>query len=500
MCNLKASTRFFHPTRLLDTSNSDDMSTITLVESSNLRSLRSHSRYLALSPCWGGIAPVILTSNNIDSLKAGIKLAELPKTFQHAIALARFVHVRYLWIDSLCIIQDSDTDWKCEAAAMKDVYKHATLTIAATGAETSNDGLYFHRDADLAKAVTVVISWWGLPIGTWTVCLRQLSEKNIVEGPLNQRGWVVQERLLSRRTLHFGREQIAWDCYTLQACETFPGRQPKLSASVLNTDFWSRSQRNPMDLVRSDWPDIAETYAGCRLTKETDKCMAISGIAEEIQLATGDLYFAGLWESSFAIHLCWIVHHLKNETQRRTRVEPPLYRAPSWSWLSIDSNVDFFSVTNHAMSAPEILFDVLRVEIENAGLNKFGPIKGGFLVGRGMLKPGMWTDLTDDRTSRLLIDGQYVKHGSFWGHFSKSQVTLDEGHQKGNESVWCLPLLRGTNTPMFIKISVVGLILVPTDQASQEYKRIGGFHFTNELAEQVLNEWIDATHQIITIV
>ena len=77
------------------------MSTITLVESAELRNLRSHSRYLALSHCWGGIAPVVLTSNNIDSLKAGIQLPELPKTFQHAVALARFVRVRYLWIDSV---------------------------------------------------------------------------------------------------------------------------------------------------------------------------------------------------------------------------------------------------------------------------------------------------------------------------------------------------------------------------------------------------------------
>lgn len=214
---------------------------------------------------------------------------------------------------------------------MKDVYKHATFTIAATGAETSNDGLYFDRDADLAKAVTLFISWVGLPIDIWTICPRQLSENNIVGAPLNKRGWVVQERLLSRRTLHFGREQIAWDCQTVQACETLPDKQPKSCASFLDMDFWSRSQCKPMDLVRKNWPFIAMTYAGCRLTEETDKCMAISGIAEEIQLATGDLYFAGLWESSFVEHLCWVVQHFENEEQRRTRIRPLAYRAPSWS-------------------------------------------------------------------------------------------------------------------------------------------------------------------------
>ena len=125
LCTPQSSTGFFHPTRLLDTCSSNDMSTITLVESSELRSLRSRSRYLASSHCWGGNAPVVLTSINKDSFKSGINLSELPKTFQHAVALARFVHVRYLWIDSLCIIQDSNTDWEFEATTMKDVYRHA---------------------------------------------------------------------------------------------------------------------------------------------------------------------------------------------------------------------------------------------------------------------------------------------------------------------------------------------------------------------------------------
>ena len=242
---------------------------------------------------------------------------------------------------------------------------------------------------------------------------------------------------------------------------------------------------------------IAEIYAGCRLTKETDKCMAISGIAEEIQLATRDLYFAGLWGSSFVEQLCWIVHHLDNERQRRTRIRPLMYRAPSWSWLSIDSNVDFHGT----MSTLDILFDVLRVELENTVLTKFGSIKGRFLIGRGVLKPAMWSNLTDDLTGRLLVDGRHVGHGEFWAHLGSSQVTMDLDHEEGLKSVWCLPLLTGTHTYHRLKKrSVVGLILVPTGQAEEEYKQIGEFQFRDELAEYFLREWTDATHQVITIV
>ena len=382
---------------------------------------------------------------------------------------------------------------------MKDVYKHAFFTIAAAGAATSEDGLYFDRDVDLAKAVTVPISWKGIQSSIYTICHRELSEKNISDAPLNQRAWAVQERLLSWRSLHFGREQIAWECQTLHACETFPEIQPSKCGNSRDVDLHFRLRYDVVDFVKMTWPLIAEAYAKCHLTKETDKCMAISGIAEEVQLATTDLYFAGLWDSCFVEQLCWVIAHHSNETQRRTRIQPLIYRAPSWSWLSIDSNIDFFSEDTDDMSAPETLFNVLRVEIENTGLNKFGPIKGGSLVGRGMLIPGMWKNLTDDRTGRLLTGGRYAEYAMFWGHLNSSQVTLDLGLQEGNERVWCLPLLTGTHTfHRFNKISVVGLILVPTNQADQEYKRIGGFQFINELAEHFLKEWTDATHQVIT--
>ena len=494
VCNPQYSTDSFRPTRLLDLCSSDDMSTITLVESSELRSLGSRSRYLALSHCWGGNAPIVLTSNNICSSKSGINLSELPKTFQHAVALARFLHVRYLWIDSLCIMQDSYTDWEFEASTMKDVYRHAFLTIAATGAETSDDGLYFNRDIDLVRAVDLVVSWQGIPSGIRTFFDSESSSKNILHGPLNQRAWVVQEHQLSLRTLHFGREKIAWECQTLRACETFPGEQPEESGNPYDVNLLSSLRYCPMNVIRNIWPLIAEIYARCGLTKETDKCMAISGIAQEIQLATGDLYFAGLWRSSFVEHLCWIVHHLSNETQRRTRIRPLMYRAPSWSWLSIDSNIQYY---RSFMAAGEKLFDILRVEIGNTGPNKFGSIKGGYFIGRGVLKPAMWGNRRDDLTGRLWIDDQYVEHGSFWNHLVSSQVTMDLGHQERYHSVCCLPLFKDVFSKCF---NVRGLILVPTHRAEKEYKRIGGFHFKNELAENFLKEWTEATHQVITII
>ena len=134
---------------------------------------------------------------------------------------------------------------------MKDVYRHAFFAIAATGAENFDDGLYFDREVDIARAVTLPVSWQGLPTGLYTICNRNLSLENIVRAPLNQRAWVVQERLLSLRTLHFGREQIAWECQTLQACETFPGEQPRECGTYSDVNLRVRLQYDARNLIRS---------------------------------------------------------------------------------------------------------------------------------------------------------------------------------------------------------------------------------------------------------
>ena len=329
-CSSEKSSDLTLPTRLLDLGNRGKPSLIRLTET---RTLGNDNRYIALSHCWGGRISFVLKNDNADDLKQGVHVSELPLNFQQAISVAHFLGIRYLWIDSLCIIQDSKSDWEQEAGRMKSVYKNAFLVIAATGAEDSNAGLYFDRNIHLLLPVSIDISWVGIPQGTYKVYDGYLWEENIVEAPLNQRAWVLQERLLSRRMVHFGKDQIAWECQASRACESFPDEIPPLSLPFEDL-FSLRTEllHQGTTLTSNLWPKIAEEFASGGLTQETDKCIAISGIAEEIHAYTGDMYYGGLWRNCFVPQMSWTIHRLSNErhgiSPRRSK-----YRAPSWSWL-----------------------------------------------------------------------------------------------------------------------------------------------------------------------
>lgn len=149
----------YHPTRLLDVVPSDGPATVLLIES---RDFVNAGPYSALSHFWGRTSPIKLTKNNIHALRKGWDLSELPKTFQHAILIARFVSIRYLWIDSLCIIQDSYQDWERESCLMKDVYKNTLLKIASTGSVDS----FFKRDVDAVSTIHISML---VPESSWYI-------------------------------------------------------------------------------------------------------------------------------------------------------------------------------------------------------------------------------------------------------------------------------------------------------------------------------------------
>lgn len=143
-CNHPRTRQNWMPTRLLDVSPAKTKAgTIFLVERTTIP---SDLEYMSLSHCWGSKPIMSLSQTNIDSLKKGISVSDLPKTFQDAVIVASWFQCRYLWIDSLCIVQDSVEDWRRESAKMRHVYQNAQLNIAATGAVDSSVGLFFERD------------------------------------------------------------------------------------------------------------------------------------------------------------------------------------------------------------------------------------------------------------------------------------------------------------------------------------------------------------------
>jgi hypothetical protein len=189
-------------------------------------------QYATLSHVWGDHVPVKTLTDTLEAFLQVIPVATLPKTFTDAIDVARSYNLDYLWIDSLCIIQDSVEDWEREAGAMNKVYRHAFLNIAATGASNPSQGCFQERNPDAILPTIVTLkskSEHGpgadLILAAHVVPTQFWAEFDLQ--PLQQRAWVFQERFLSPRILHYGRNQVSWECQTLFACEAYPGGAPK---------------------------------------------------------------------------------------------------------------------------------------------------------------------------------------------------------------------------------------------------------------------------------
>ena len=167
-----------------------------------------------------------------EEFMAGIPSSELPQTFQDAITVTRRLQIRYLWIDSLCILQDSPEDWDHESAQMHHVYGNAYVTLAADDSRDSSEGLFRDRFPSLVTPTIVATAWKEALAKKFIVIPRRFWSESVAESPLNRRAWVLQERYLSPRIIHFGETQMLWECKSRDCCETFPDGIPEVAQDI----------------------------------------------------------------------------------------------------------------------------------------------------------------------------------------------------------------------------------------------------------------------------
>lgn len=218
----------FVPTRLLSVGD-DSTTSVRLV--SNFGKEELPVLYVALSHQWG-VAPMVAgkfattTIDNIHRISAekGVEDASLPQTFQDAVIITRKLGVKYLWIDSLCILQKngqkedpaSKKDWDKESQLMEKIFGSAYLTIAASCANNRFEGFLKPR------VPRQFVTMRGGDGAQFHLCeIIDKFETDVEKGELNRRGWVLQERALSQRTLHFTSKQTYWECGDGIKCETF---------------------------------------------------------------------------------------------------------------------------------------------------------------------------------------------------------------------------------------------------------------------------------------
>lgn len=201
--------------------------------------------YVALSHCWGSTRHIITEKNNIESHRKGIPLQQLPKTFQDAIVFTKGIGLRYLWIDSLCIIQDDINDWKNEAAKMADVYRNAYCTMAAAGSKDDEEGIFTKR----SEQDVCVLRYSAAN----TYIAATYAEDDVAamlelhKSPLSNRAWTLQERLLSQRTIHFTTSRVIWECQSKLETEDLLVLGPEDFGSILTRSLFEFST------TRSKW-------------------------------------------------------------------------------------------------------------------------------------------------------------------------------------------------------------------------------------------------------
>ncbi|GKT66334.1 heterokaryon incompatibility protein [Colletotrichum tofieldiae] len=342
-CSRLKSPGRFAPSRLIDVGvHGDDNWKLCLYP----EDVVDPPEYMTLSYRWGADPTIVLLSSNMDRFRQGEPIQNLPRMFRDAIAVVRKFSIKYLWIDSLCILQDSKDDWQVQSNKMHEIYTYSACTISATASLCPDEGLFRSRKPSQVLPGYIKIGLPGDPGKKYDIWDEFYMERQI-RGPLTDRGWVFQERHLSPRVLHFTSTQVFWECFTADLCEAFPKFAPSSTMLPLRGRFKtcqfmlrqaaqsiSAQERDQQmdESLYNQWCQLLGQYTGCALTKPDDRLIAMAGIAQLYQQHTQDQYIAGLWKSRLLEGLDWVVVDPVARPANSSR-------APSWSWAAVDSAV-----------------------------------------------------------------------------------------------------------------------------------------------------------------
>ncbi|KAH6995011.1 heterokaryon incompatibility protein-domain-containing protein [Ilyonectria destructans] len=474
------------PDRVLDLGESQD-SPIRLTKTNN-----ELGYYACLSHHWGKPQPLRTLTANKEVFMAGIPMAMLPKTFRDAVMACRRLNIRYFWIDSLCIVQDSTQEWQIQSSKMATIYENAFLTIAATHAKGQEEGLHTDQErhthlecipaSEIGHGISedIYVRSEHDPKGTikhWGNSDPGQADK---EWPLLTRAWVFQEQLLTPRMLHFTKNELVWECRTGVFCDCGM-RSPNVESETRDLEF--RRLVSSQSIMAKDvtpaqlralWYDIVQRYSRVmgNLTKETDAFPALSGLASRISGLLGDDYVAGLWRGNIVEGLLW-AYCINDERSGpyRIRDSPESWRAPSWSWASMTSAISYQHISGIGRRGElqEIYASVVEVECTSAGSHQTGSISSAALTLRG------WVTYTIIRIKpRPWGMGWNIAETEFGPHCtlekddeSALSLFLDHPEEVANgEKAICLRLAKIGNEEWY-------LVLVRESPTSESFKRIG---------------------------
>ncbi|KAH7070765.1 heterokaryon incompatibility protein-domain-containing protein [Paraphoma chrysanthemicola] len=344
----------FTPTRLIELREGETW-TLKL-----LQGVEVCAPYVALSHRWGTEELPRTTSKNIDDRLHQIRLNELTATMRDAIAVTRSLGFRHIWIDALCIVQDSEEDWLREATQMCQVFRNAIVTLAVADAVNHSQGMFRNRrghfvrpfwtpySLDVPYRERISIDGEGEFYAFSNVGL--VSSERRPKGPLDTRGWILQEQLISPRILYFGDGELFWDCTTISASESSP-----ISSSLLNDEnsdeTWALKliRKNLAGSISPDtlqqrfadiWVHIIMNYSARQLSKQSDRLIALQGIMRPLTALLQEDPVAGMWKTQLWRQLIWWV---QEKLTSPLGIAVASFPAPTWSWLGTRSPVLYYN-------------------------------------------------------------------------------------------------------------------------------------------------------------
>ncbi|KAG9201944.1 hypothetical protein G6514_005139 [Epicoccum nigrum] len=257
--------------------------------------------YATLSYSWGGKRFFKTTIESYERLKCGFEKEELPIAFQEAALVARSLNIGFIWIDSLCIIQDDVDDWEEQAAQMGQIFEFAAITIAASLSSSPFDSLFTKRDTkyegfelyDDLKSTDDNVVFKARRKTVFGIHAKTGRSKDV--DPLDTRAWGLQEKLLSSRLIAFTGAEIQWTCQTSKVCEC--RRKSYIPQPLFLLSVREAETKDECGYAKA-WSKIVEPYSNRDLTFIDDRLPALSGLAKKFWKVTNYTYIAGLWQES----------------------------------------------------------------------------------------------------------------------------------------------------------------------------------------------------------
>lgn len=380
---------------------------------------------------------------------------------------------------------------------MQDVYHHAIFNIAASAAPDGGVGLFYQRKPEELMRFKINVAWHLKYNGQYEdssivqsfMCARDLqAEDTIDDAPLNGRAWVMQERMLSRRIVHFTSGLLYWECYVTFADEVHPDgiNSPRRLGSralkqMLKEHDSAIQDDHRREQLHEAWRSFLTAYTGTRLTRRSDKLVALAGVTKKVSLLLQDECVAGLWRSQFLRELCWFV-----ETRCESCYDQPqnlreTWVAPSWSWASIDNLMVHMDYTGYSS-------EVVRLVEVNVHAKPSGALVRGFLKLSCRPIPALLrikrkqeeTSVQGWWENRLLFSDTETVLDDHYGH--KPKLYLDAPHIPDSlNSLKAIHLvIVQENIPVksrysWVINSVAGLAIVSSASEKDTFERIGFF-------------------------